>query len=310
MPCTPWEDGYPHYDPVALLLGYHPYGEIWWAMGLLACILLVLPSYSRSHSTSRTTLSEMTQLFLPGSMAMGGEGVVREVGSASAALLSSRFKCNECRSLILESCFCPFVSKDFTPRWASGRWMGRFPNLWIPLSCDDELWNTYTLCTYFLTLSLDSASMCTSHPGPIAVSAPPICPVGVVPWPFTAIMPAGAMVNARLYLQLPYLPFPHLIFPVCSDRSTFRCLKAWISQRSYVLTGSPLLNYSCPSCNFKGRYLSSYTANLLTLLLHQPWTLFLMNPSVSVILWLIVRNVYLIFIFCSWLTTPKSPVMW
>ena len=80
-----------------------------------------------------------------------------------------------------------------------------------------------------------------------------ICPVGVAPWPFTAVMPAGAMVNARLHLQLPCLPSPHPIFPICSDRSTFRCLNAWISQKGYVLTGSPLLNYSCPSCNFKGR---------------------------------------------------------
>lgn len=65
---------------------------------------------------------------------------------------------------------------------------------------------SFALYTDSLPLTLGSASKGASHPGLIAVSAPLVCPVGVVPQPFTAI----SAVSTRLHLKLPCLPFPHL----------------------------------------------------------------------------------------------------
>lgn len=115
----------------------------------------------------------------------------------------------------------------------SGPWedrAGGFPHLSILLSGYDKLWNDATLCITSLPLTLGSASKYASHPGQIALSTPPVCPVWVVLWPFTDIMSTGATASTRLHMRLPSLSFSLSVSAVHSDTPTFICLNLQISQ--------------------------------------------------------------------------------
>lgn len=126
--------------------------------------------------------------------------------------LTSGFSHSEYRPpLKLESFFHPFHSLLSGP-WG---WGG-----WVPVSVESfvwcwRLWNTVTLCTTSLTLTLILvASTCANHPGPTIISASPVCPVGFVAPSFNAIASSGAVAGDVLHpASVPVLrPVPSLLF--------------------------------------------------------------------------------------------------
>lgn len=104
-----------------------------------------------------------------------------------------------------------------------------------------------------LSWSLGSASMCTSHSGQNAPSAPPSLPAEIVTWPSTTTMSTRACqvpdcVCGTCLCSPPVRPalllwYTHLYMSQCiSPSDLFVCC-----------TGNLLFNYSCPTCNYKGR---------------------------------------------------------
>lgn len=148
---------------------------------------------------------------------------------APASVLSSGFSHSKYRPLRLEGCFYPFAtcreSEGFTTRRATGvggRSVFSKEVYSFFFSRDGSLSNTATLCTVFLLLTLGLASICAGSPGPVAVSAPLVCPAGLHPDPLLLLQPLGY----DEHLWLPSLSSAHPISTVC----TFKCLNARISQ--------------------------------------------------------------------------------
>ena len=74
------------------------------------------------------------------------------------------------------------------------------------------------------------------YPDLIAVSDPPVCQVGIVPLPFTAIASAGATIHAGLCeASVSVFPSFSLISIVHSDIPTFRHLTYVMSQMCFYV---------------------------------------------------------------------------
>lgn len=87
------------------------------------------------------------------------------------------------------------------------------------------LWNIVTLYNADVLLNLGPASMYARHPGPVAVSATLICPMGNIAWSFTAI---GYMGATRCVLLLSLSALHALSSILFTYRPTFSYLNAWI----------------------------------------------------------------------------------
>lgn len=182
------------------------------------------------------------------------------IGAGGALFFFTGFSCNEYRPLWLECCYCPFmtcliVAVSTGAGWAMEGWGGinsRIPSSFFFLSGDKGCSTiASTFCTTSLLLSLSSTSKRTL---PLRLE----CSLWAAQYrslldPSLLGHVLGALVNTRLQLQLPSLSSPLHTSPAFYDLPTFRCLSAWISQMCVCCMGNALLNYSCPTWNFRER---------------------------------------------------------
>lgn len=247
-------------------------------MGLLARVFLVSPSCSQKPLGELFCVSWLNSFHQapPRYRVRWGR-----VGSCvCSSILCRGFSCNEYKPLELEGIFlhfCHLLSEDDIP---GGPWddkVGGFPHLWILLSGYGRLCNAATFCTTSLPLTLSSASMCASHPGQIAVSAPQFAQDGLCFDPLLLSCPR-ATASTRPHLWLPSLTFAPSVSPVHSDTPTFICLNIHISQ-TFVCVGQGILCWIIAVqrvvTSRGGIWRSSHTAMLL-ISLHSAlkWVLF------------------------------------
>lgn len=121
-------------------------------------------------------------------------------------------------------------------------------------------------------LSLGSATMCTHHSGwnadfaPLALWPGEGCNLTLHCYPIS-----WGPQPALNYICTPISVLPLSVSPAHFDMLIFRFLNALISHIFVCWAGHPFLNYSCPTCNFRGwTKKSSYSTMMLTSLKHYP----------------------------------------